>query len=431
MLAGAALAALMGIAVPAGAATSPSFPATSATQSNSVAQAVDSFYASRGAAPLWLGASGPNAAGRLLLASLQHAQLDGFASGPAIAARADALLARAANGDADARANADRLLSTAWVLYVQALTTPPSGVTYGDNWVAPRQQSAAQILASAGASRSLSDDVQRISTVNPLYAQLREAAWQQMQANGGTLDPRVSASLDRARTTPVQDRYIMVDAAGARLYMIDGNRIVDSMKVIVGKDSAQTPMMASTIYYATLNPYWNVPGDFIRSTMVERIKQGGTAYLTSHNYQVLSPDTGEVINPASVDWDAVAAGTQQVRMRQLPGPANSMGRMKFAFPNNYDIYLHDTPVKELFAQADRDLSHGCVRLEDAPRLGRWLLGRAPVAETSAPEQQVLLPKPVPIYVTYMTAQAKDGQISFVEDVYGHDTAMASQVAALR
>ena len=107
-----------------------------------------------------------------------------------------------------------------------------------------------------------------------------------------------------------------------------------------------------------------------------------------------------------------------------------MGHLKFGFPNASDIYLHDTPVKELFAQDDRDLSHGCIRLEDAERLGRWLMGREPETASKEPEQNVLLPTPVPIYVTYLTAQVNGGQLSFVDDIYGHD-ARDSQVAALR
>jgi murein L,D-transpeptidase YcbB/YkuD len=106
-----------------------------------------------------------------------------------------------------------------------------------------------------------------------------------------------------------------------------------------------------------------------------------------------------------------------------------MGRVKVGFPNAWDIYLHDTPVKELFAQDDRDLSHGCIRLQDAERLARWMLGRDPKSVSSEPEQNVNLPTPVPIYVTYLTAQAHDGQLSFVDDIYGRDS--QSEVAALR
>jgi murein L,D-transpeptidase YcbB/YkuD len=104
--------------------------------------------------------------------------------------------------------------------------------------------------------------------------------------------------------------------------------------------------------------------------------------------------------------------------------------VKFGFPNAYDIYLHDTPVKETFAQDDRDLSHGCIRLQDAEKLARWMLGRDPQSASNAPEDNVALPTPVPIYVTYLTAQAQNGELSYVDDIYGRDAA-AMQVAALK
>jgi murein L,D-transpeptidase YcbB/YkuD len=175
-----------------------------------------------------------------------------------------------------------------------------------------------------------------------------------------------------------------------------------------------------------------VSADLVRSLIAKNVLEQGIGYLTSHGYQVMpaDPEDDQLLDPASIDWHAVADGTLPVRVRQLPGPANSMGHLKFGFPNAQDIYLHDTPKKELFAQDDRDLSHGCIRLEDAERLGRWMMGRDPETASNAPEQNVPLPTPVPIYVTYLTAQANDGQLSFVDDSYGRD-AEAMQVAALR
>jgi murein L,D-transpeptidase YcbB/YkuD len=265
-----------------------------------------------------------------------------------------------------------------------------------------------------------------VAQVNPLYAQLRDAAWISMQSSGGSLDPRILASLDRARQIPPQGRYVMIDTAGARLYMIDDGQIADSMKVIVGKadPSTQTPMIASAIYYATLNPYWHVSADILRSTIAPNVLSLGLGYLKSRGYQVMSAD-GEMLDPAKVDWRAVAAGRDTVRVRQLPGAANSMGRIKIPFPNSSDLYLHDTPNRDLFAQDDRNLSHGCIRLEDAERLGRWLMGREPEAASKEPEQNVLLPKPVPIYVTYLTAQAKDGRLTLLDDIYGRDREVAA------
>jgi murein L,D-transpeptidase YcbB/YkuD len=271
--------------------------------------------------------------------------------------------------------------------------------------------------------------VRSVSEVNPIYAQLRDVAWATAQASGGQLDPRVLASLERARDVPPEGRYIMVDTAGARLYMIEDGRIADSMKVIVGKvdPSTQTPLLASTIYYATLNPYWHVDAPMVRSLIARNVLDQGISYLSRQGYQVMDPNSGELLDPSKVNWHAVAAGDESVQVRQLPGPRNSMGRIKIGFPNSDDIYLHDTPNKDLFAQDDRTLSHGCIRLQDAERLGRWLMGRDPQAASTEPEQNVLLPTPVPIYVTYLTAHVDNGQLSFVDDIYGRD----SQLAALR
>jgi murein L,D-transpeptidase YcbB/YkuD len=431
ILAGAASAALMVLPAPAfAAATSPELPAPGSSIGGAADQAVSAFYARRGGAPLWLSNS---SASNALLNALQRASLDGMPSGPSVALQAQALMARASTGDAQARADVERMLSTAWVLYVQALQRPPSGMTYADNWVAPRAETPAQILAKAAAASSLAAHVRDVSSVNPVYAQLREAAWSHVQANGGTIDPRVLASLERVRDIPPQDRYVIVDAAGAKLYMIDNNRVVDSMRVIVGKadPSMQTPMLASTIYYATLNPYWHVSQEMIRSTISRNVLAMGTGYLKERGYQVMPMDPSDdtLLDPSKVDWRAVAAGTEKVRVRQLPGPANSMGQLKIGFPNAQDIFLHDTPVKAAFNTDDRSLSHGCVRLEDAQRLGRWLLGTDPRPTSDAPEQHAKLPTPVPIYVTYLTAQAEGGQLAFVDDIYGRDAARFRQVAS--
>ena len=107
-------------------------------------------------------------------------------------------------------------------------------------------------------------------------------------------------------------------------------------------------------------------------------------------------------------------------VQQDPGPLNSMGKLKFPFPNPEDIYLHDTPNKALFAKNVRFLSNGCVRVEDAQRLGRWLLGQDPEAPTKEPELRVQIPKGIPIVLTYLTARVEDGKVTYVPDVYGWD-----------
>jgi murein L,D-transpeptidase YcbB/YkuD len=181
-------------------------------------------------------------------------------------------------------------------------------------------------------------------------------------------------------------------------------------------------MMAAKVRFASLNPYWHVPPDLTAERIAPGAVKGGARYLKAHGYEVMSTwdDSAEVVDPATIDWQAVADGKQEIRVRQRPGPGNSMGQMKFMFPNRYGVYLHDTPQKELLTEASRMFSGGCVRLEDAARLGRWLFGHELKAQGAQPEQRVDLDRPVPVYITYLTAAPSEDGIAFYDDVYGRD-----------
>ncbi len=207
---------------------------------------------------------------------------------------------------------------------------------------------------------------------------------------------------------PTRGRYVLVDAAAAKLFMIEDGRVRDSMKVIVGKPASATPSLRSTIFYATFNPYWNVPTDLAQTLIAPKVLKEGTAYLTDRHYEVVTGfgAAAQVLAPDSVDWAKVASGEAKVHVRQRPGPGNSMGQVKFNLADVAQIYLHDTPRKELFAQDQRNLSNGCVRLEDAPRFARWLLADAPVSPPAAPEQHVALPRGVPITIAYLDDQSQ-------------------------
>ena len=224
----------------------------------------------------------------------------------------------------------------------------------------------------------------------------------------GTIAPQSYVNSLTDGQIPPRGRYVLVDAASARLYMMENGRVRDSMRVIVGKPEAQTPALKSVIHYATLNPYWNVPPDLARTLVAPRVVKDGIAYLTDRHYEVVSSfgTDATVLPPDSVDWKAVADGRATVKVRQRPGPANSMGQMKFNLANAAGIFLHDTPKKELFAQETRNLSNGCVRLEDAPRFARWLLGTDPQPSQAAPEQHVAVPMSVPVTIAYLDSRAQ-------------------------
>jgi murein L,D-transpeptidase YcbB/YkuD len=395
------------------------------------AAAVASFYSARQNAPIWFKSGASTQAAHELVNILRRAQLDGMASGPMLASSAESAIARAASGDPAAVAEAERLLSSSWVLYVQTIRKPLSSLTYNEQWLKPRTPDPQLVLQEAAQAPSLAAHLQSVASVNPIYSELREAAWRQAQQSPGAAnDARVLANLERARALPPTGRYVMVDAGSARLFMVDNGQIVDSMKVIVGKPDSRTPLVASTIYYATLNPYWHVPTDLAQRLIAPRVLKQGAGYLKSQRYEVVTSfDNGQVISPSSVDWKAVADGRATVNIRQLPGAGNSMGKVKFHFANREGVYLHDTPQKELFAKSQRTLSNGCIRLEDAQRLSRWLLGRTPALEDSAPEQHVQLAKGVPIYVTYLTAQPTGTGVAFGRDAYGFDSIGGAIVAA--
>ena len=224
----------------------------------------------------------------------------------------------------------------------------------------------------------------------------------------GTIAPQLYVDSVAGAQIPRHGPYVLVDANSARLYMIEDGHVQDSMRVIVGKPDTPTPELKDVLNYETLNPYWHVPADLTKSLVAASVLKQGPSYLTSHGYEVVSAfaHDAQVIAPQNIDWKAVAAGSAKIYVRQLPGPANSLGHFKFDLPNGDGIYLHDTPKKELFAQDERNLSHGCVRLEDAQRLAKWLLGKDPPAN-SGPEENILLPHPVPITISYLDPRSQN------------------------
>ena len=374
---------------------------------------VEPYYAAHPGTLVWLRNADTRAAAAELVALLAHSQIDGFTDGPMLVQGVQAAIARGLPGD-------DGVISNAWVRYVQALKRPVDGVSFGDTALELKPPSPAAILSAAARAHSLAKYVEQTASINPFYSALREAAL----ASGAENDPHVRATLDRLRLVPAKGKAIVVDTATAQLTMLDDGRAVDSMKVIVGKPVNATPMIASTIHYVTLNPYWHLPPDFARRKVAPLVMKYGLGVLKGARYQTVAGfGWGEekLIDPASIDWRAVAAGTAEAHIRQLAGPRNSMGQMKFGFDNDYGIFLHDTPHKELFANAKRDLSLGCVRLEHPERLAQWLLGRDPVAKDGDSEQNVLVAKAVPVFITYLTARADDGQIAFADDVYKLDS----------
>jgi murein L,D-transpeptidase YcbB/YkuD len=420
LLSGAALSAAA-VAVPLAVAPT---PALAARQSNDSA-AIAEFYRSRGGAPLWF-APGSGDAAQQLLILLTTARTDRLNPNRYNVKAVARAIQAAPRGGPDAVRRAEMTLSQAFVAFARDVHRDPGvGVIYVDSELKPAPPSARALLNQAAAARGLSDFIQNSGWMNPIYGKLRLALTSRLYRSEHERQ-LLALNLERARALgPATGRYVIVNAPAARLYMYENGQVVDSMRVVAGRPDpiAQTPMMNAFIRYVALNPYWNSPPDITSKRLAPTILKEGRAYFKKRGYEVLSDWTehAHAIDPMSIDWRAVAAGRVEVRMRQKPGPANSMGRMKFMFPNAQGIWLHDTPEQEKIDEAARLQSNGCVRLEDAPRFARWLFnGRPPKPQGARPEQKVNLPSPVPVYLTYLTAVPSGTSIVYFDDFYGKD-----------
>ncbi|MXP42227.1 L,D-transpeptidase family protein [Altererythrobacter soli] len=382
------------------------------------------FYRARDNQPLWVDDLGrPSDAATLLLLRLRSAEFDGLEPDDFETDKLARLLDRARRGDEDDAAKAEVALSEAFADYVRQMrAVKHSDMIYENEVLRPSVPSVGEALETAARAESLEQYVAEMRWMHPLYAPMREAM----------SNPRFSESerqqiwrnLDRIRAIPAipEGRHVLVDAAGARLWMYEDGRPVDSMKVVVGKPDLQTPIMSGYIRHAILNPYWNIPNDLVQTTIAPNVIERGLSYLKQGRYEVLADwrEDAPTLDPKEIDWHAVREGLASVHVRQLPGGDNFMGKVKFEFPNPQGIYLHDTPDKHLMNLKERQLSSGCVRLEDAERMHRWLMGKPLPSKVKDAEQLVKLSQPVPIYITYLTASPDGTAIAFRDDPYGLD-----------
>lgn len=250
-------------------------------------------------------------------------------------------------------------------------------------------------------------------------------------------------NLERRRWMPddLGQRYVFVNLADFALKVVDEPKTILDMRVVIGKTYHKTPVFSATMTYVEINPYWNVPPSIARKELLPLIKRD-VAYLADKNFTLLSDwsSSAKAVDPLSVDWSALGAGNFPYKLRQDPGDGNALGRIKFMFPNRFNVYLHDTPAKSLFLKARRSFSHGCIRVEDPLALGEavlaksegWTRARIEAAIASGERTIVTLDQPLPVHVSYLTAWVnKDGSVHFRDDVYGRDTALSDALLGPR
>jgi murein L,D-transpeptidase YcbB/YkuD len=242
---------------------------------------------------------------------------------------------------------------------------------------------------------------------------------------------QITANLERWRWLPMQlaSRYILVNIAGFRLEVVDDDRTVMTMRAVVGRPYRRTPVFAASMTYLVFSPYWNVPRSIATRDILPKVRRD-PRYLEKQRIRVFrgwADDTP--IDPATIDWEGISRPSFPYRLRQDPGPWNALGGVKFMFPNRFNVYLHDTPDRELFEESSRTFSSGCVRIERPADLAEYLLEDPEVWDHEAirgsmdrrRELTVRVPRPIPVYLLYWTAWIDEaGAVHFRDDVYGQD-----------
>ncbi len=243
---------------------------------------------------------------------------------------------------------------------------------------------------------------------------------------------QIQVNLERWRWLPqdLGNRYVLVNLADFELEAVETGCSVLDMRIIVGKDYRRTPVFSGMMTYLVLNPSWHVPAKIAKLDILPRIRKD-PGYLSREHFRVFDGwGAGATeIDPATIDWSNVIPRSFKYRLRQDPGPWNALGKIKFMFPNEFGVYIHDTPSRELFKKTVRTFSSGCIRIEKPVRLAEYVLAgdlkwndeAIMAALESGQEKTVRLPTPIPVRILYWTAWVDpSGTVQFRKDVYERD-----------
>jgi murein L,D-transpeptidase YcbB/YkuD len=417
------------------------------------------FYKRRGYQPAWIGVEAVRAA--MLATEVAKAEAEGLdardydlADSVSVAERRPAKgFLRREKADHGQLAAAELRLSHAFMRYARHLLTGSVDPRALDkNWVGQtRAADMPDLLEKALQGNGLATTLQGLRPRHPQYARLAQALARHRASPGGgagTLPEgaelkRASAgsaahepdrqqrirtlelNLERWRWLPEElgERFVMVNIPAFRLQAFEAGQPALEMRVITGKTEDPTPILSDEMTHVVFSPYWNIPPTIAREEWMPKLSQN-PYYLAEHGVEVVKGT--RVVDASLADWN-----DPNLRLRQRPGGGNALGLVKFMFPNRYNVYLHDTPNDSAFYRPTRDLSHGCVRVEKPLELALWVMKGQPewtrekieAAMHAGSERHVKLPKPIPVYLVYQTAWVDDdGQLRFLDDLYGHDEA---------
>ena len=247
---------------------------------------------------------------------------------------------------------------------------------------------------------------------------------------------QMELNMERRRWMPddLGDFYVFVNIADQNLKVVRNGKTIHTTRVVVGKPYHATPVFSDTLEYVEINPFWNEPYSIATKEYLPKLKQNSAA-LSGKNIRVFQD--GSEIAPTQIVWNSYSGGNFPFRLRQDPGDDNALGRIKFMFPNQFNIYIHDTPSKSLFSRSERAFSHGCIRVSDPFGLADVLLADNNAATgyweaiRDSGESAVVKPATgVEVHLTYLTAwMNKDGSTHFRKDIYGRDKVLLDALRA--
>ncbi|QDH79381.1 L,D-transpeptidase family protein [Echinicola soli] len=285
---------------------------------------------------------------------------------------------------------------------------------------------------------SLFDGVRYFQKRNGLEADgiIGKDTYTALNESPASLIRKVAVNMERMRWLPdtvLNGRFVMVNIANFQLDYLQDNGLdtVFTSKVIVGKEYHTTPVFNGEMAYIVLSPTWTVPSSIIRREMIPKIKKD-VSYLSRNHFKILTY-SGKEVSPSSIDWSKASAGNFPYMIRQSPGTFNSLGQVKFIFPNKHNVYIHDTPVKSLFSRDLRAFSHGCIRIQKPAEFAavllegdhKWNLESIRAGMESGRETTVLLKKKVPVVLIYLTLWTDPaGKTYLRKDIYERDEAIA-------
>lgn len=409
------------------------------------AEVLNGIYQKRNYQPLWYDDSGFTPKAAMIVAALKKSVYEGLTPSDYFVSELTSLLT---SQSPEQKAKADVLLTAAVLRYALDLTIGHPALMIADptNFaeLSDLDLNPMTVIEQIQASTSVDEVVNKLPPSHDHYKKLKLELSKILALAAPTKEQREAA--DKIRINMARwrwqshllgDRYVLVNITNARLQAYQKEKLEISFPVIVGKLENQTPVTSGYIRHIEIHPSWNIPPSIAKNEQLKKL-QANPRHLAEKHIRLFSSwdDNAKELDSTKINWKTISPERMTMfRLRQDPGPQNSLGKMKFIFPNPWSIYLHDTPGQILFNETNRGLSHGCIRVHDPIGLAVFILNNQDKYSNSTAVKELVatakprdleVKRPVAIHITYQTAWVDNaGKLQFAPDIYGQDKKILS------